>query len=44
VQGNCCGAGTPSVYFDESLVTGDFKSKFPDFPRVYISSYSTENQ
>ena len=44
VQGNCCGAGTPSVYFDESLVTGDFKSKFPTFPRVYISSYSTENQ
>jgi hypothetical protein len=44
VQGNCCGAGTPSVYFDESLVTGDFKSKFPDFPRVYISSYTTENQ
>lgn len=44
VQGNCCGAGTPSVYFDESLVTGDFKSKFPTFPRVYISSYTTENQ
>ena len=44
VQGNCCGAGTPSVYFDESLITGDFKSKFPTFPRVYISSYSTENQ
>jgi hypothetical protein len=44
VQGNCCGAGTPSVYFDESLITGDFKSKFSDFPRVYISSYTTENQ
>jgi hypothetical protein len=43
-QGNCCGSGTPSVYFDESLITGDFKSKFPSFPRVYISSYSTENQ
>lgn len=44
VQGNCCGSGTPSVYFDESLITGDFKSKFPSFPRVYISSYTTENQ
>ncbi|HEV8435811.1 MAG TPA: hypothetical protein VGR95_20550 [Thermoanaerobaculia bacterium] len=42
VQGDCCGTGTPSVYFDESLLTGDFKKKFPSFPRVYISSYSTE--
>ena len=42
VQGDCCGTGTPSVYFDQSLLTGDFKKKFPTFPRVYISSYSTE--
>lgn len=42
VQGDCCGTGTPNVYFDQSLLTQDFKKKFPTFPRVYISSYSTE--
>src|SRR5947209_1028921 len=42
VQGNCCGTGTPAVYFDQSLLTGDFKKKFPTFPRVYVSSYTTE--
>jgi len=42
VKGNCCGTGTPAVYFDQSLLTGDFKKKFPSFPRVYVSSYTTE--
>jgi hypothetical protein len=42
VRGNCCGTGTPAVYFDQSLLTGDFKKKFPSFPRVYVSSYTTE--
>jgi hypothetical protein len=43
INGPVTGTGTPTVYFDESLIKGDFKKKFPNFPRVYVSSYTTEN-
>lgn len=38
------GTGSPIVYFDESLVKGDFKKKFKDFPRVYVSAHQTDEQ
>lgn len=44
IQGDVTGNGTPTVYFDESLVKSDFKKKFKDFPRVYVSAQQTDEQ
>jgi hypothetical protein len=41
-QGVVDGAGTPNLYFDESLITGNWPRKGMNLPRVIISSWQTD--
>jgi hypothetical protein len=42
VQGTVTGAGTPTVFFDESLSRGDWANKFKNLPRTIMTTIETD--
>lgn len=42
IQGTVQGAGTPFVFFDESLARGDWAEKFTNLPRTIMTTIETD--